>query len=776
MFLPAVGAEPAKKAQPPSLVRVEPHGIQRGTAAKFKLTGANLSGLSRVTFSNTNITAALLPDAKPTEAWMRVEVGATLARGGYEFSVTATDTASGQAVTGESGKLKLFVDDLPQVFESAKPAVAPVVPVSFWGAFETPGKPGAFDFFAAAGQTIVLDVAAQSLGSGAKNCVLAVLDAHGQVLASNNGYEPGGDPLVVFKAPATARYTARVSDLMATMSKDHFYRLSVGSFPVVTGAFPVSVPPNAESVVELVGENIPPGSRVTVKSGPSGEVTVPVDAERFRARREVKVLVGEASELVEVEPNDSLKDAMPVTLPCVVGGRLHPTTDAASGRAAKGQATDSDLFRFEAKRGQRWIFETMAARRGSPADTKIEVLRADGSPVPRVVMQAVRDSYINFRPMDANSVGVRLKNWEEMELTQFVWFNGDIARIFRAPQGPDSDTQMFAIGGKRTAYFDTTPTAHANEETCYVVEPREVGAKLVATGLPSFTVNFVNDDDGERRLGTDSKLHFTAPADGTYLARVTEARGFGGSRFTYRLVVREPRPDFKVTLGGGDVTVNRGGGKEFTLSADRTDGFDGDIRVDITGVPAGFSVSTPVVIQAGHREAKGTLNARVDAVAPTADAWAKVKVTATATVEGRAVTKDVNNLGKPSLGERPKVRVFFEPYDRHVATDAASGQAVAGKPFEITLTPGRRTPAWLRIERNGHDDLVTFQVDNLPHGVIVDDIGLNGVLIPKGENERQIFFYSERWVPETDRLAHAIENQAGKQTSLPVLVKVRRSK
>jgi len=42
---------------------------------------------------------------------------------------------------------------------------------------------------------------------------------------------------------------------------------------------------------------------------------------------------------------------------------------------------DVDLFRFDAKAGQTWIIETMAAQRGSPADTRIEVLRADGKPV-----------------------------------------------------------------------------------------------------------------------------------------------------------------------------------------------------------------------------------------------------------------------------------------------------------------------------------------------------------------------------------------------------------
>ena len=80
----------------------------------------------------------------------------------------------------------------------------------------------------------------------------------------------------------------------------------------------------------------------------------------------------------------------------------------------------------------------------------------------------------------------------------------------------------------------------------------------------------------------------------------------------------------------------------------------------------------------------------------------------------------------------------------------------------------------MKIQRNGHEDLVTFTVENLPHGVIVDNIGLNGVLIPKGESERQIFLAAAKWVPEQDRLCYAVENQAGRQTSLPILLHVRK--
>src|SRR5204863_984959 len=106
-----------------------------------------------------------------------------------------------------------------------------------------------------------------------------------------------------------------------------------------------------------------------------------------------------------------------------------------------------------------------------------------------------------------------------------------------------------------------------------------------------------NDDDADRKLGTDSKLFFTAPKDGAYLVRVSDTRAFGGDRFTYRLVVRPAKPDFKVTLNGANPTVNSGSGRSFSVTADRTDGFDGDISVDISKLPKGFSASTPLVIQ-----------------------------------------------------------------------------------------------------------------------------------------------------------------------------------
>ena len=98
------------------------------------------------------------------------------------------------------------------------------------------------------------------------------------------------------------------------------------------------------------------------------------------------------------------------------------------------------------------------------------------------------------------------------------------------------------------------------------------------------------------------------------------------------------------------------------------------------------------------------------------------------------------------------------------------------EPAELVVAPGTTVTATLKVERNGHDDLVTFEVENLPHGVIVDNIGLSGVLMPKGESERQIFITADAWVPETSRLCFAVENQVGNQCSPPVTVHVRKQR
>ena len=725
----------------PEVASLSPRGVQRGVATRVKVAGKNLLAASGVQFNQPQLSGRIVPaDAERSdEVWIEITPSPETPRGAYQVAIVTPG--------GASGSLPIEVDDLPQLAEtepnhSAKHAAIVALPTGLWGTLAARGDVDHIAFEAKAGQTIVCELSAKRLGS-ALNGVLTLLDPAGEVVAGNNDFDGQEDPLVAYTIPADGQYTVRISDLSLTGSDKHFYRLTVGELPYVTACYPVAVPANQEAEVDLVGYNLPPSTRIKLPAGPPGDRAVPVDTNRFRVSRGLNVLASAGPELVEAEPNDAADKATPIAVPGSVNGRI-----AAGG--------DVDLFRFESKAGQAWIVETEGERRGSPIDTRLEVLDGKGEPVLRLLLQAVRDSYLEFRGIDSNSGGLRPKNWEEMELNEYMYVQGEVCRVFRMPQGPDSELAFYQLGGRRRNYFDTSPTSHALGDSCYTVEPHPPGDKLVPNGLPIFPLYYANDDDMERKLGRDSRLTFTAPADGAYLVRVSDVRGFSGDNFVYRLNVRRPKPDFEVRLADANPTVARGSGRRLTFTVDRHDGFDDDLIVDIAGLPAGFSVSAPIVIQAGHVEARAVLHAAAAAVQPPPEAWQQVKITATAQITGQAVTKEVNSLGQAKLADKPNLMVRLEPAD-------------------LTIAPGTTITATLKVERNGFKDLVQFDVDNLPHGVIVDNIGLNGVLIPEGQSERQIFLTCARWVPDMDRNFYALANNAGGQSSAAVTLHVRRA-
>ncbi len=732
----------------PELVRSEPRGLQRGKDSEIKLIGKNLTLASEIKFSDSRFSGQLVKSSAASgEVIAKVKTSEDLARGAYELWLSSTN--------GDTAKIKVYVDDLPQFQLHSSPETQMVsIPSDVWGLHEQMGQKDKVQFEVAAGQTIVFDVSGKSIGSKA-DVVLTLTDKNGKVLASNNGFDGTVDPFVAYTFAEGGAYTISVHELLLGASADHFYRLSLGAFPFVTACYPLSVPANVETSIELIGYNLPANHVVPLKTSKAGEMDVPIDPNQFRSRRAFKVLVADGMESIEKEPNDVPTNATAFQVPGGIAGRIEKPGDV-------------DEFRFSAKSGQQLIIETMAAQRSSPVDTKIEVLSGDGKPVPRLLLQAVRNSAITFRSIDSNTIDARVDNWEEMELNELMYFQGEVVKIFRMPQGPDSGFNFYTAGGRRRAYFDTSATAHSVDEPCYIVEPHPPGTKLLPNGLPAFQLFFANDDDADRKLGADSKLAFTAPSTGEYVIRVTDTRGAGGDRYVYRLVARTPKPDFRLTVNGANPTVNAGSGQSFSVSAERLDGFEGEIQLDISDLPPGFTASTPLVIQAGHTETRGTLNAAVDAPSLTETNATQCKIMATAIINGEKVTRDAGTLGKVKLGDKPKLFVSLQP--EMSPASAATNQ----KALDITIAPGQSVPARLKVQRNGHQDLVTFTVDNLPHGVIVDNIGLNGVLIPKGEDEREIFLTAAKWVPETDRLCFAIENQAGRQTSLPVWIHIRK--
>lgn len=469
----------------------------------------------------------------------------------------------------------------------------------------------------------------------------------------------------------------------------------------------------------------------------------------------------EFSKRDESEPNNVIKSANKISVPTYVSGAIHSV----------GNGSDSDLFEFTAQKGEPLIIETRAARDRSKLDTKIEILDSQGQLVPRILLRAVRDSYFTFRGKNSNIADdFRIHNWQEMELNDYLYCNGEVVRLYQWPRGPDSGFLVYPGFGKRHTYFGTTATTHALHETCYVVRPFPVGTEFQPNGLPVFELNYENDDGSERKTGSDSRLHFLAPQDGKYFVRVTDARGFQGEDFKYRLEVRHARPDFKVSLQN-EKTLSPGGGREFTVTVERIDGFDQAIEVELTGGPAAVRIDSPLLIEPGQLKAKGTLWLEKDHEPISDEQWNGVQVTARSTRNKQTISKTVNGFKPIEIKESPKAEF------RVVSVETAESDAFdLQEPFVITIRPGESVEAKIVARRTRHQGRISFGMAeagrNFPHGVFVDNIGLNGLMIPAGKNEQRFFLTAEKWVKPQERLFHLRANNVDGEVTLPILLRI----
>ncbi len=79
----------------------------------------------------------------------------------------------------------------------------------------------------------------------------------------------------------------------------------------------------------------------------------------------------------------------------------------------------------EANAGQKWVFERSKRRDKSPLDSRLEVLDAEGKPVPSCCRR-LGIHYITFRGINSDTRDCRVHNWEEMDLNQYLYMNGRV--------------------------------------------------------------------------------------------------------------------------------------------------------------------------------------------------------------------------------------------------------------------------------------------------------------------------------------------------------------
>src|SRR5205814_7320961 len=82
---------------------------------------------------------------------------------------------------------------------------------------------------------------------------------------------------------------------------------------------------------------------------------------------------------------------------------------------------------------------------------------------------------------------------------------------------------------------------------------------------------------------------------------------------------------------------------------------------------------------------------------------------------------------------------------------------IAARPRRVVIRPGERVSMTLAVDRTpAFAGRVPIDVKNLPQGVRVLNIGLNGVLITEKQVERSVFLLAEPWVQPMSRPLYAV--------------------
>jgi hypothetical protein len=734
----------AQVAQP-FVSAVTPPGAQRGTAVTFTVEGANLAGASEILWSRPGVAAKIIFNAEQMREKPKLREGQTgaliidkLTRNKLTVEATIAPDAQPGVYTfrvktplGTTNLGRFAVGTLPETAETemndtATSAQEVKLPTTVSGVVSKPGDTDSYKFKAEAGQTLVFEVVASALGSGL-NSTLTLTDVSGKTLATANGFDLRPDALLGHTFRESGEYVIRVSefDVQQARTGNLSYRLSVGELPYVTSAFPLGLRQGAAGEVNVTGFNLS-ADRVKVSAPASALWDEAVMTQPSFAKGEslnaLRLGVGRYPELTEqAAPHNSTATAQAVTLPVTVNGRIF---DAKSSKA------DEDYYRFAARQGQQIVFEVGAQRFGSPLDSVVEVLDKQGRPVPRASLRCELETILVLRDHPSNGTGLRIESWNGMQPRDYVLVGNELLQIESLPDNPDEDTIFKGVAGNRVGMLETTPEAHAVSSKVYKVSVHPPDAQFSSNGLPVVKLYYRNDDGGPV-YGKDSRLTFTAPADGEYFVRIRDVRGAQGERFAYRLSAHEAAPDFMLAVNPPNPNVPQGGQVALTVTASRLDGFDGEIEVKLLDLPAGFT-ATPGVIRKDMNSAVLLLSAGKNA-----GGQFPLRLQGTARIQGAAPAGRQTLTREVATRDLVAVASVTPAPELTVATDAP----------QVILEPGGKATVTVRVARQGgFAGRVPVNVLNLPPGVTVGNTGLNGVLITEAESMQKFTLEAEPWV------------------------------
>jgi arylsulfatase A len=261
-------------------------------------------------------------------------------------------------------------------------------------------------------------------------------------------------------------------------------------------------------------------------------------------------------------------------------------------------------------------------------------------------------------------------------------------------------------------------TVGVSEQLVFEVKAEELGSPL-DTHLTLYNdkgSELASNDDAEpnNRLNRDARLEFTFKEAGDYSLAIRDLSRLGGPDYGYRLTIRKPAPSFSLSFDTDRPIVERGGAGTLKITAKRWEGFDGEIALEVLGLPKVISASQAVIKKG---ETQASIGLKCESGAPLE--VFSIRVAGEAKINDQAINQfariqaRVSGIG-PGYTTAQVVEVplaITEPVHFNLEVGATNVPLVRGGSAEFTVTAKRRA---------GFKTAIALLVENLPPGVTAE--------------------------------------------------------
>jgi hypothetical protein len=376
--VPTLTAQSGPAIRSPASVKNAPARSKQPVAAdrtnKKSATIAKSLTVQKVSTTKKQTTVRALKKPRPLAVdslTIRFQADADAMPGVRDFRVA---TAHGASTVGQ-----LVVVQDPVVAEiegdnnSLEKAQTIPIPSAVCGAIDQGEDRDFYKFHIEAGKSLVFRVRGMLLEDRIHDLqnhldpILTLRGPNGSTIAVADN-DIAGDPLLCQRFDRAGDYTLEIRDVRYKGDRDWVYCIEISDRPFVRAVFPLGVAAGKPIKFSPVGYQLPtngPFEWLVPKTWTPGLQTMQLSLGSQRANP-TEVVVSDVPLVSEASgPHDTVKTAQSVATPAGINGRLL-------------KEGESDVYAFQAKRGQPLSFEVFSRRAGSPLDSAIRILDARG--------------------------------------------------------------------------------------------------------------------------------------------------------------------------------------------------------------------------------------------------------------------------------------------------------------------------------------------------------------------------------------------------------------